>query len=193
MQGDTCQLITLNQTISLGLFYAINPSLDAGCSNLELGVNYCVRPTADWNSTGTSAIATAPTTTPSGTTADCYEYYTVQSGDFCGKIEDMFAITMGQLQTWNPSLLSDCSNLALGEAYCVNGAEEPPSGETPSPSPTGARFKRYAGAADMSRRTLIDKAPVKTAELQVGGVPVGWPGLGAVRLNSGAGFDHREL
>ena len=28
---------------------------------------------------------------------------------------------MAQLQLWNPNLLSDCSNLQLGDAYCVQG------------------------------------------------------------------------
>jgi len=28
---------------------------------------------------------------------------------------------MDELQLWNPSLLFDCSNLLLDEAYCVSG------------------------------------------------------------------------
>lgn len=47
---------------------------------------------------------------------------TIVSGDYCGKIEAAYGITMAQLQLWNPSLLSDCSNLILGDAYCVDGA-----------------------------------------------------------------------
>jgi hypothetical protein len=46
---------------------------------------------------------------------------TVVSGDYCAKIEAAFSITMVQLQSWNPNLLSDCSNLQLGDAYCVQG------------------------------------------------------------------------
>lgn len=71
--GDFCQLIALNQTIDISLFEKINPSIDSACSNLLPGDYYCVKPTADWNITATSTIVTAPTTTPSGTTADCYE------------------------------------------------------------------------------------------------------------------------
>ena len=72
------------------------------------------------------------------------QYYTVQSGDYCAKLESSFAITMSQLQLWNPALKSDCSNLVLGEAYCVQGA---PSASTklklvraePTPGPLSGR------------------------------------------------------
>lgn len=47
----------------------------------------------------------------------------MQSGDYCGKIEASFAITMAQLQLWNPDIKDDCSNLQLGVAYCVDGQQ----------------------------------------------------------------------
>lgn len=40
-----------------------------------------------------SIIATVSTTTSSGTTSNCYEIYTVQ-GDYCGKVEDLYRISM---------------------------------------------------------------------------------------------------
>jgi hypothetical protein len=36
---------------------------------------------------------------------------------------------MAQLQQWNPDLKDDCSNLQLGDAYCVHG--DPGGGTTP--------------------------------------------------------------
>lgn len=190
LQGDTCELLALNQTIALGLFEAINPAINADCTNLELGLSYCVRPTADWNSTASSTIVTAATTTPSGTTSNCYEYYTIQSGDYCGKVGDLFDISMVQLQYWNPSLLADCSNLALGEAYCVHGTDQPPTDNDPASTAPGAKFKRgkldgggSRGAAAMPERT---RAPE-------GGVPAGWPGLNAPRLQRGVGNTKGEL
>ena len=184
LQGDTCQLVALNQTIALGLFEAINPAINADCTNLELGFNYCVIPTADWNTTVSSTIASAPTTTPSGTTAACYEYYTIVSGDYCGKVEDLFSITFGQLQYWNPSLLSDCSNLALGEAYCVNGVQQPAAGNTPAPATPAAKVKRL----DVGGMEVGKAAMPKRTSFPDGGVPRGWPGLGAPRLQMGAGI-----
>ncbi|RHZ48397.1 uncharacterized protein CDV56_102294 [Aspergillus thermomutatus] len=118
-EGDYCQLIALNFTITVSLFEAINPQINAGCSNLTPGLYYCVLPTADWNqttTTTTSSYQTAPAPTPSGTTANCYE------------IESVYGITMAQLQQWNPDLKDDCSNLQLGDAYCIHGD---PGGTTP--------------------------------------------------------------
>lgn len=88
-----------NATISLDLFRAINPSINANCTNLFLGTYYCVSPVAGWNGTSvTSTIATPAAPTPSGTTSkvscgipgllrrrltysQCYYFYTIQKGD----------------------------------------------------------------------------------------------------------------
>lgn len=43
----------------------------------------------------------------------------VQSGDYCNIIAQANSLTLGQLYAMNPSLDSCCSNLLLGEAYCV--------------------------------------------------------------------------
>jgi len=170
--GDYCQLVALNATISLNLFEAINPQIDNACDNLLTGFYYCVLPTQDWNATAVSStIVTAPTTIPSGTTSNCYQYYVIQPNDYCAKIENQFDITFAQLQQWNPSLLSDCSNLALGEAYCVNGASS--AFTTPTSSSAGAVKLRRDSAGPV--QTL---PPMPAA----GGVPVGWPGLKSHRL-----------
>ena len=134
VSGDTCARVANNNTISIDLFLAINPSLDSQCTNLFVGLAYCVFPTADWNATAsassgssapptTSSLAyvSAPAPTPSGTTAKCYKYHTVVSGDYCSLIESEYGITMAQLVAWNTDLKDDCSNLLLGEAYCVQG------------------------------------------------------------------------
>lgn len=81
--GDYCQLVALNNSISLPLFTSINPSINSTCGNLNAGVAYCVWPTANWNSTNTGVTVPAPTTTPPGTTNKCYDWYIVQSGDGC--------------------------------------------------------------------------------------------------------------
>jgi hypothetical protein len=85
----------------------------------------------------------------------------------------MFSITMGQLQFWNPDLKADCSNLLLGVAYCVNGAEQPPANiVTPFENDPVVRVKRTAtGAAAVM--------PKMTGAVVEGGVPYGWPGLQA--------------
>ncbi|KAF2730321.1 hypothetical protein EJ04DRAFT_473926 [Polyplosphaeria fusca] len=170
--NDYCQLVALNKTISLGLFLAINPSIDSQCSNLLTGEYYCVMPTADWNITASSTVVSAPTTVPTGTTPDCYEWYVIQSGDFCGKLEDQFAITFKQLQFWNPSLTDDCANLQLNDAYCVNGAQQPPTAiRIPEPSGDGEGLRRRS-----------EREPRETGVVVEGGVPVGWPLINAPRV-----------
>jgi LysM domain-containing protein len=58
---------------------------------------------------------------PTGTTASCYEWHVVQSGDTCYLLEQSYGITFAQCQEWNPSVNDSCGNLDLSEAYCVKG------------------------------------------------------------------------
>ncbi|KAK9646497.1 hypothetical protein HCH54_005237 [Aspergillus fumigatus] len=143
--GDTCEQISLAYSISASLFMAINPAIDEECSNLVPGLYYCVYPTVDWNATTngtatTSTYATPPTSTPTGTTPDCYEWHTIVSGDTCSLLQTEFGITFTQLRTWNPQIDESCSNLLLDVAYCVHGEMNPQTTSatttTPTPTPT---------------------------------------------------------
>lgn len=77
--GDYCQRIVANAGISMELFKAINPDINADCTNLISGLYYCTLPTADWNkpsttlTTSTSVYVSAPAPTMTGTTPNCYE------------------------------------------------------------------------------------------------------------------------
>lgn len=139
--GDSCSLIALNNTIAIGLFENVNPSVNSACTNLIAGLAYCVFPTADWNGTDssggdtTSTYVTAPAPTPTGTTSNCYQYHTIVSGDYCGLLENQYDITFGQLQSWNPNLNAACSNLILGDAYCVQGDSTGSGGAASSTAP----------------------------------------------------------
>ncbi|OTA57722.1 carbohydrate-binding module family 50 protein [Hypoxylon sp. EC38] len=42
VSGDTCLSITQPRGVSLANFYAWNPSVNSGCTNLQPGYNYCV-------------------------------------------------------------------------------------------------------------------------------------------------------
>jgi LysM repeat protein len=127
--ADTCNRVSLAAKVSVALFQAINPSIDADCTNLVPGLWYCVHPTYDWNVTvsdggGTPASSTTlppPGPTPSGTTGSCYKWHLVASGDTCALLQSSFGVTLDQLVAWNPDLHTDCGNLLLGEAYCVQG------------------------------------------------------------------------
>ncbi|KAH8761309.1 hypothetical protein BGZ57DRAFT_993033 [Hyaloscypha finlandica] len=125
--ADTCQRISLAAGVSVDLFEEINPSIDANCFNLITGLWYCVHPLGDWNSTsaGNSSMPSTtvppPAPTPPGTTGSCFEWHVVVSGDTCSLLQETLGVTMAHLVLWNPNLAANCSNLLLGEAYCVAG------------------------------------------------------------------------
>ncbi|GIJ92676.1 hypothetical protein Asppvi_001954 [Aspergillus pseudoviridinutans] len=52
-------------------------------------------------------------------TPSCQEYYTIQTGDYCFKVETETGITAAQLLEWNAGLDEACTNLWLGYQYCV--------------------------------------------------------------------------
>ncbi|GFF42111.1 autolysin [Aspergillus udagawae] len=142
--GDTCEQISLQYSITTQLFMAINPSIGQDCSSLPPGVYYCVFPMQDWNSTApnantttTSTYVTPPTATPTGTTQYCYLWHVVANGDQCSTLEAVYGISFSQLRTWNPQVNADCTNLLLGEAYCVKGDSGPThTSVSPTPTPT---------------------------------------------------------
>ncbi|KAJ5095287.1 hypothetical protein N7532_007578 [Penicillium argentinense] len=51
--------------------------------------------------------------------ASCQQYYTVQSNDYCRKIEVQYGIDASTFQSLNPGLDNTCSNLWKGYEYCV--------------------------------------------------------------------------
>lgn len=131
--ADTCNRISLAGKVSVGLFQAINPSINGECTNLVPELWYCVHPIRDWNitiddGTGSPVSSTTlppPGPTPSGTTKTCYQWHLVVSGDNCALLQNTLGVTMAQLMAWNPELKANCSNLVLGEAYCVQGPPLP--------------------------------------------------------------------
>ena len=77
---------------------------------------------------------------PSGTITDCTYFADAQTGDTCQSIADAWGITLQQFITYNPSVGSDCSNLVVGDSYCVeeNYGRGPSSTSTSTPSTTTA-------------------------------------------------------
>lgn len=82
-----------------------------------------------------------------GTTSNCYEWHKVVSGDYCGLIESSFGISFAQFQLWNPDINAACSNLLLGDAYCVHGATAAPTGQ---PGNTGTTATPTASASSVT-------------------------------------------
>lgn len=176
--GDYCEIVAISNDISFALLRKLNPQLDEKCSNLLSGYHYCVLPYEDPSKTSSTTVQ-APTSTPSGTTNTCYEWYVVQSGDSCSKIQDKYAIQFSQLKAWNPDLNDNCTNLLLGVAYCVHGPD------TPAAQGAGKREPRQSPAKETA-------SPRKRSEGAAGGVPVGWPGVDSPRYRKIMGLGPKD-
>ncbi|KAF7797813.1 hypothetical protein EIP86_009019 [Pleurotus ostreatoroseus] len=163
--GDSCLAIELLFNLPLARFIAWNPEVNAGCTNIEVGLSYCVFGLTEYTPTpisippsvtippptsaSLSSTSSSTTTSPSGSplpsniasgtiTSGCNQYYTIVSGDSCTAIESNFGITINQFVAWNPevNVQSPGTNIDVGLAYCVSG---PTVSTTTSPttSPTG--------------------------------------------------------
>lgn len=128
----------------------MNPSIDANCTNLLAGLDYCValvNGTSIANTTAsaylstaastgitttattTSTFVAAPTQTVTGTTDECYEWYVVESGDSCYSIYSNpdYDLTFEEFRELNTYIDEVCDNLWPDYAYCVSGIAEAPS------------------------------------------------------------------
>ncbi|EON67522.1 hypothetical protein W97_06890 [Coniosporium apollinis CBS 100218] len=90
------------------------------CNEATIGGMTGTGSAGNGNTGNTGGGATSPTGPRApGASGACTQWYTVQSGDQCGIIQQRFGISMQQLMAWNTGLSGDCSNLWLGYSYCV--------------------------------------------------------------------------
>ncbi|KAL4958979.1 uncharacterized protein BDV14DRAFT_194147 [Aspergillus stella-maris] len=130
-----------------------------------IGVDTSGSPTTSLTITVTATTTTSSSVGPTqtDTVPGCKEFYTVVDGDGCDTIEDQFGITFSQFYAWNPSVGSECSNLWLGYAYCVDG---PTSTATITASTTGPDAPTQTGiAADCTKYHTV-KAGDSCANIQ---------------------------
>ncbi|KAI0954351.1 hypothetical protein AcV7_007610 [Taiwanofungus camphoratus] len=134
--GDSCSVIEQDYSITLAQFLAWNPEVFANCTNIDVGLAYCVSgPAVSSSPTTTSSTPTASPTAPGTIPTGCTQYYTVVSGDNCGSVDAKFNITLAQFLAWNTGVDSSCDNLELGYQYCVAG---PPLSTTTTATPTSS-------------------------------------------------------
>ncbi|KAF9465228.1 hypothetical protein BDZ94DRAFT_1281595 [Collybia nuda] len=145
--GDGCPSIEAKFGIPATLFQSMNPSINSQCTNIIIGVAYCVFPDTPIDPPDSSALGEAycvkssngtttipPNVAPGTITTGCTEYYTVVSGDTCSAIDTEFGLTLVQFIAMNPEISSTCNNLALGEAYCVKSSNSTTSVGPSAPS-----------------------------------------------------------
>ncbi|KAJ7648317.1 hypothetical protein DFH06DRAFT_997536, partial [Mycena polygramma] len=89
VSGDTCAAIEKKTGVSDAQLHQLNPSINSGCTNLQIGESLCVG-----GSTG----------------GGCSQTYTVVSGDTCAAIEKKTGVSDAQLHAQNPSINSGCTS-----------------------------------------------------------------------------------
>ncbi|KAF7372502.1 hypothetical protein MVEN_00112100 [Mycena venus] len=110
--GDTCAAIESRAGVSDAQLHALNPSINGGCTNLQIGQVLCL-----------SSGGGSP---PSG---GCRQTYTVVSGDTCAAIESRTGVSDSQLHALNPSINGGCTKLQIGQVLCLGGGGvSPPCG-----------------------------------------------------------------
>ncbi|KAJ7732442.1 hypothetical protein B0H16DRAFT_1581465 [Mycena metata] len=100
VSGDTCSAIESRTGVSDAQLHALNPAINSGCTNLQIGQILCL---------GTSG----------GGGSGCTQTYTVVSGDTCLAIESRTGVSDAQLHALNPGINSGCTNLQIGQILCL--------------------------------------------------------------------------
>lgn len=97
--GDYCQSVSIAYSISLSDFYFLNPEINANCTNLDLGIAYCVQAVGS-----ISTYSGYPTTTPIYTlTSLSYATTTVNFSTVANVATPIVALSTA------PGTISDCS------------------------------------------------------------------------------------
>ena len=81
-----------------------------------MGEAYCIGTS---NSTVGGGGGTSGPVAPGTITAGCTKYYTVIANDNCPLVESKNGITSAQFLKYNPEINAECTNLILGDSYCV--------------------------------------------------------------------------
>jgi hypothetical protein len=143
-QGNTCRDFVDGHYLTEEDFFMWNPALNGNCDGLWADYYYCV--------VGPGGITAMPPTVtippasiPYGQTEQCQRWYQ-RGGESCQELVVMFStFSLNDFLGWNPSIGSECANIADGQWYCVGIPGTPttrtapiPTTEPPVPTSTGA-------------------------------------------------------
>ncbi|PYI25219.1 hypothetical protein BP00DRAFT_469767 [Aspergillus indologenus CBS 114.80] len=128
LHGDSCNGYEASWNASMAQILSWNPIISDTCDNLDLFVGWtlCTGPTDAWapatTATTTTAPATAmplPTNGMSTSNQNCAKWYTVEADDDCATISVANGISTDEFLFLNPEVWSNCTNLWVYYAYCV--------------------------------------------------------------------------
>ncbi|KAJ7857208.1 hypothetical protein B0H13DRAFT_1727533 [Mycena leptocephala] len=101
VSGDICSAIEARTGVSDTQLHALNPAINSGCTNLQIGQILCLSGSAGGGGGG------------------CAQTYTVVGGDTCSAIESRTGVSDAQLHALNPAINSGCTNLQIGQILCL--------------------------------------------------------------------------
>lgn len=136
-RGDTCQGIVdkFGGSLTVPDFEAWNPAVKPDCSALLATYYYCIakRPTPPKQPSQQQPQQPIATPQPyfNDMTRSCDKFYRAAKGDTCDSIADKFqGLSVGDFQSWNPSVRPDCTGIIATYYYCVGsyGSRNPVSG-----------------------------------------------------------------
>ncbi|KIJ58950.1 carbohydrate-binding module family 50 protein [Hydnomerulius pinastri MD-312] len=130
--GDNCTSVAQTFGLSYQDFVTWNNNPSMPCPSLTPGSYVCVDVANITDTAPPTPTNAAPGSAPSG----CYEWYTIVQNDGCGSVETQFNLTQAQFFALNPELYSNCTNLVLGDAYCVEAIPTSTTTSTGTPTPT---------------------------------------------------------
>ncbi|CAG8971987.1 hypothetical protein HYALB_00003325 [Hymenoscyphus albidus] len=129
--NSTCKEIAKAANITESQLKAWNPSINAGCYNVEKmnGTQVCISgpgtPYVVPHATVTLAPSIAstavavPTDAADAVNRNCGRWYHAVSGDYCNLLTLRFSISLQDFVFLNPPINENCTNLFAEESYCV--------------------------------------------------------------------------
>ncbi|GKU06925.1 unnamed protein product [Fusarium langsethiae] len=133
-KDDTCGRIAYKFSryapgFSMTQLISWNPTINDVCSNIghHVGMQICVsppslghlKPSATSSTVAPITPAPEPSNLANGTNTQCAQYYNITKGDTCADVTLAAGISLKDFYFLNPSVDKKCTNLILGESYCV--------------------------------------------------------------------------
>lgn len=141
VEGDTCESLADESSISLDEFFASNPSIDPSCVDLQIGQIVCVDssrrcplppapeangsaaplPTATSDSSDAPPASASDDASPaSGSEVGCPgASLVVVEGDTCESLADESSISLEDFFALNPTIEQSCLDLQINQIVCL--------------------------------------------------------------------------
>jgi len=139
--GDICDAISAKENVSTYQLATLNPSINAECTNLQIGQVLCL---------GTEG-------------EDCQDVWVVEADDTCDSIAECASTNATMLLLNNPNINDQCTNIYIGQVLCVADQVQSPPLPAGIPSPSVASGFGTAPATAVAPIQTSAAAPAQTS------------------------------